>query len=77
MEIRMEKMKAIEEHADILEMARSILEANKAPEDAHNRDLVLCALIKGVEIGLMDSLLAQEVMRFAQEHERLKPEHLR
>ena len=64
-------------HADILEMARSILEANKAPESEHNMDLILCALIKGVEIGLMDSHLAKDFMQFAQEHERLKPEPLR
>jgi hypothetical protein len=73
----METMKAIEAHAEILEMARSILEANKAKEDEHNMDLILCALIKGVEIGIMDSKLAQEFMQFAQEHERLKPEHMR
>jgi len=70
-------METMESHAAILEMGRSILDANKIQENEHNLDLVLCALVKGVEIGLMDSKLAQEFMQFAQDHERLKPEHMR
>jgi len=70
-------METMEAHAAILEMGRSILDANKIQENEHNLDLVLCALVKGVEIGLMDSKLSQEFMQFAQAHERLKPEHMR
>ncbi len=59
--------------ADILDTARDILEHEGLPQDDPHLDLVLHALVRGVEIGLLDSELSQEIIRFSLAHERLYP----
>jgi hypothetical protein len=62
-----------ENHANVLDAARDILEKNAVPATGEHMDVALCALVRGVEIGLMDSAMSLAVLQFAKEHERLKP----
>ncbi len=43
------------------------------PQDDHHLDLALHALVRGVEIGLMDSQLADRIVRFDAAHARQYP----
>lgn len=57
--------------AEIFDIARDILAKEGLTDFNPYLDLVFHALTKGVAIGLMDSVTANKVMRFADTHERL------
>ncbi len=72
--LREECMHAVESQdaeiaSEMVSMARSILEKEGLGDEA--LDAVISAISHGVAIGLMDSQLADRIMRFSQVHERL------
>jgi hypothetical protein len=67
------ELEELKNHAEVLEVVRDILEKNSVSPNGEHMDIALCALVRGVEIGLMDSQCASAVMQFAKTHERLKP----
>lgn len=59
--------------SEVVQKAREILELEGYDPHGSELDLVLHALVSGVEIGLMDSVMAQKVMGFSVGHERVRP----
>lgn len=62
-----------EDFSEVVQKAREILELEGYDPHGSELDLVLHALVSGVEIGLMDSVMAQKVMGFSVGHERVRP----
>ncbi|MBU2783845.1 hypothetical protein HAP99_11795 [Acidithiobacillus caldus] len=69
----MEADRFLDTQIEVLDIARDMLAKEGLPQDDHHLDLALHALVRGVEIGLMDSQLADRIMRFGEQHERLHP----
>jgi len=62
-----------EADADILEMARQLVMDEGLPGDGPHLDLALRALIRGTEIGVLDSVQSRQILGFSQRHDRLHP----
>lgn len=66
-----------EEHAiaaEVFDVARDVLQREGLADDGPHLDLVFHALVRGVQIGLMDSVLSKKVIGFSLLHKRLAPE---
>ncbi len=59
--------------ADILEMVRQMVVDEGLPGDGPHLDLALRALIRGTEIGVLDSVQSRQILGFSQRHDRLHP----
>ncbi len=64
-----------EKDAELLAMARRMVLDEGLPGDGPHLDLALRVLIRGTEIGVLDSALSRQILDFAQRHNRLHPFH--
>lgn len=69
----MEADRFLDTQIEVLDIARDMLAKEGLPQDDHHLDLALHALVRGVEIGLMDSQLADRIVRFGAAHARQYP----
>ncbi len=58
----MEADRFLDTQIEVLDIARDMLVKEGLPQDDHHLDLALHALVRGVEIGLMDSQLADRIL---------------
>ncbi|AUW33960.1 hypothetical protein A5904_05430 [Acidithiobacillus caldus] len=69
----MEADRFLDDQIEVLNLARDILREEGLPQDDYHIDVVLHALVCGTAIGLMDSPLADSIVRFSETHTRLHP----